>query len=257
VVVATVALVDEQGSCMNNGFAVRIQSSPDIVELGIMRSISKALTIHFSKHTRKFPKKVLVFRDGSSEGNFPSLDAEITGIRESFSDAWKEIFSGDLPSPPALSFVVCVNNHNVQIVPSKGAALSGNDARQRGRPANVPSGTCVNEVIMPFSEMNVGSDFLLTAQGGLKGTSKPVFYRPLLLDERAGLTRDVLQHIAFVLSFHYGTATKATRRLSVAQYSKRLAEQFLAFLPCKQPPLSIACLLFDRNYAKKCFAVDC
>lgn len=83
---------------------------------------------------------------------------------------------------------------------------------------------------MPFSEMSV-DDFLLTAQGGLKGTSKPVFYRPLV-NENPSLNRDVLESVVYGLSFYYGTATKAPRRLSVVQYSKRLAEQFLAYLPC-------------------------
>lgn len=262
VVAGTVVLVDESSSCMKNGFAVRKQSESDGVEPHVMRSITKVsllhgvvsgnpflflvnhcfpfpsfiqeLTIHFCEHSKTFPGRVLLFRDGLSKGNFPK--GEIESIRQAFSDAWEEVQHEEIaaPSPvfeqPKITYVACVNQHGLQIVPSGGNGVQAG----RGSSANVPSGTCVADpsLSLPLSTLSLDTDFLLTAQGGLKGTSKPVFYRELL-NENGSLTPEVLQSVVFGLSFHYGTATKATRRLSVAQYSKRLAEQFLAYLPCK------------------------
>lgn len=229
VVAATVALVDESGSCMSNGFKVDVQSNPDVVETQVMRSVFMVLTLLLVEHTKKFPKKVLLFRDGSSEGNFPALlENEVPGARQGLLDAWEtwhDESSATVFAPPKLTYVVCVNQHNVQIVPSGGNGV-GRSVK------NVPSGTCVNDVIVAFSNVDIGNDFLLTAQGGLKGTSKPVYYRVLIKEDDV-LTRDVLQAVVYGLSFNYGSATKATRRLSVTQYSKRLAEQFLSYLPCK------------------------
>ena len=118
VVAAAVSLVDELG-CMKHGFALRLQSSSDIVQSGVMQSIVKALTLHFWKHTTKFPRRVLVFRDGCSEGNFPSLNTEISSIRQALADVWEEMHIETTPpfEPPKLTYVVCVNQHNVQVVP--------------------------------------------------------------------------------------------------------------------------------------------
>lgn len=224
---------------MTNGFAVRVQSEPAVVEPSVMQSLMKTLTIHFCEHRNAFPQRVLVFRDGSSQGAFQKLERdEIPAMRRALSEAWNEVQkdapSSELYEEPKLSFVLCVNDHGVEIVPS-----NGNGVRQgRTGPENVPSGTCVSDVIMPFSGMKLetsgdSSDFFLTAQGGLKGTSKAVQYRVLLNENKATLTPEVLRSLVFGLSFAYGTATKATRRLSVAQYAKRMAEQFLSYLPCK------------------------
>jgi hypothetical protein len=234
VVVATVTLVDASGSCMSNAFSAKVQASPDVVEPRVMRSLFKVLTLHVCEHTKKFPKQALVFRDGSSEGNFPALEeVEISNVRRGLEDAWnerhKDVSSPPTFEPPKLTYVVCVNQHNVQVCPSRDNGV--------GRAVqNVPSGTCVTGVIMPNQETQIGvhsNDFLLTAQGGLKGTSKAVFYRTLVNENHAALTTEVLPTVVYGLSFNYGTATKATRRLSVTQYSKRLAEQFLSYLPCK------------------------
>ena len=91
---------------------------------------------------------------------------------------------------PKITFTVCVNDHNVRVVPDKSSD---------GRDKNVWSGTCIDREIMPLkwspsmspdkdkvvlyeSQDQAHKDFLLTAHGGLKGTSKPVFYR-VIVDE--------------------------------------------------------------------------
>lgn len=88
----------------------------------------KALSTQFWKHSAKFPREVLVFRDGCSEGSFPSLvDTEISGIRKALADVWKEMHIGtnllSVFEPPKLTYVVCVNQHNVQVVPVKGRCV--------------------------------------------------------------------------------------------------------------------------------------
>lgn len=73
--------------------------------------------------------------------------------------------------------------------------------------------------------------------GGLKGTSKPIYYR-VILNENAvwkpdahasPLSREILQMITYHMAFQYGTATKAVRSLPVLKYSSRLAEMGLGY----------------------------
>jgi hypothetical protein len=71
----------------------------------------------------------------------------------------------------------------------------------------------------PLTE-NVPSSFvlILKAPGGLKGTSKPVYYRVLLNDNLTikplgsdlgtPLTKFELEKMTYHMSFQYGTATK-------------------------------------------------
>jgi eukaryotic translation initiation factor 2C len=216
---------------LRNGFSVQLQSRPDVIEPRVFKEIIKTLTIHFCASGGEFPKRILVFRDGQSEGNFPEIRSdEIDNIPQALEDVWetvRDVVPGNqIFQSPKVSYVICLNQHNIQVVPS---------IASRAVNKNVPSGTCVDNVIMPFAKMGLAEDplsFLLTAQGGLKGTSKPVFYR-MLLNQNGSLTREVLESVVFGLSFQYPTATKATRRLSLAQYCKRLSEQLISYLPCK------------------------
>jgi hypothetical protein len=168
-------------------------------------------------HTGKWPKRVLVYRDGASDGSFGDiLSKEVGAIRRAFYEI-RSIADASFICPnhekcqkrgclfctPRITFVVAQNEHNIRVVPA--IPRRPPDAR---KPENVCSGTVVDTHIMGFrngmdlstdssretatplsdgSSLHVfsstrqdSSDFLLTAQGGLKGTSKPVYYRTLL-----------------------------------------------------------------------------
>ena len=151
VVVGSVALVDQSGSCLRNGFSVQLQSRPDVIEPLVFRIILKSLTIHFCASGGKFPKRILVFRDGQSEGNFPEIRSdEIDNIPRALEEVWetlKDIVPGKhVFQSPKVSYVICLNQHNIQVVPSSGS---------RAIKDNVPSGTCVDDVIMSFA--NIGT----------------------------------------------------------------------------------------------------
>ena len=84
-------------------------------------------------------------------------------------------------------------------------------------------------------------DHLLTAQGGMKGTSKPIYYRVLLNEnafwgphdgtgEVTPLTKENLELCTYHMSLKYPTATKATREIPAVKYAKRVANQVLSGL---------------------------
>uniref|UniRef100_A0A7S1ZRN1 Piwi domain-containing protein n=1 Tax=Trieres chinensis TaxID=1514140 RepID=A0A7S1ZRN1_TRICV len=83
-----------------------------------------------------------------------------------------------------------------------------------------------------------GRSFVLTAQGGLKGTSKPIVYTCLMNENlrysnasgATPLTKDKLEIATYHMSFQYGTATKAVRSIPVIYYSKRLAEMGMGYI---------------------------
>lgn len=168
---------------------------------------------------------------------------EVIGIKDAFKEAFK-----DKNKNVKITFVACMNQHNVVIVP-KDKVLKRNGKTIE----NVKSGTCVDAstFLLPLKNLSVedtednGSliigqeanqhSFFLTSQNGLKGTSKAVLYRTLLNDNPL-LDADTLQNITYSMSYQYGTATKAVRGVPVVYYSRRLAEQMIRFLPYLTEP---------------------
>ena len=156
------------------------------------------------------PSRVVVYRNGSSEGNFDHiLNSEVKALRKAFRDLRDTISESVTPCAnerncngngctfctPIITYIVALSQHNIRIVPAE--TKPGKNGLGI---LNVPSGTCLDDEVTPhldaenkatewpgantvkkgqiFEDRNSdGFDFLLTAHGGLKGTSKPIFYR--------------------------------------------------------------------------------
>lgn len=119
------------------------------------------------------PKRAVVFRNGFSE--FDYYLTEIDAIREGLNAELAPSF--EIP----ITYVLGVSQHSIRVVPT--------ETPQNHRHKNVHSGTCVDykfpmQVVEPVGrEPQQMVDFLLTAHGGLKGTSKPVLYRVVSVEQ--------------------------------------------------------------------------
>ena len=130
-----------------------------------------------------------------------------------------------------LAYLLCQSQHNIKMVPG--------DERNSVK-NNVHSGTILSGEqlqILSFTG-SYASSFLLTAHGGLKGTSKPVLYRTLLNENEmhrpssAGatqLTQEKLQRLIYHMSFQYTTATKVNFSLFPPFHCRRILN-FYRFL---------------------------
>lgn len=80
----------------------------------------------------------------------------------------------------------------------------------------------------------------MIAQGGLKGTSKPVKHIVHLNENEIptggfmGLTVQNLIQLSYQMCLKYPTATKAVRELPIIKYAKKAGNQVLPSLPCLQ-----------------------
>ena len=97
------------------------------------------------------------------------------------------------PDNVRVTFVIAQKDHNFRLAPCEERDSFKN---------NVPSGTIVEG--MSYGKVDGTFDFLLTPQGGLKGTSKPMLYR-VLLDENdsspSPLTKDLLCEMIYQMAF--------------------------------------------------------
>ena len=150
---------------------------------------NQTLFHQFLVHNNVFPLRLLVYRNGSSDGEFDSLqEREIAPMRAGLMEALKETNCDDIFMVP-ITYVVCQTQHSICVTPTM---------RNDNPSENVWSGTCVDDpVIMDYRDgqslatRNVdrnlpensklqlfedveehGYDFILTSHGGLKGTSK-------------------------------------------------------------------------------------
>ena len=162
---------------------------------------------------------------------------------------------------------MALSQHNIRMVPRKLEVFG-----KKSSPRNVVSGTCVDHTINAFWDSqglaivcpsedeqmmsqqpaspvqlfemvspNGGYDFLLTAHGGIKGTSKPIFYRVILNENVvwkpdahvSPLTKEIIQEMTYHMSYQYATATKAVRMVPVVYYSNKLANVAVGYIGCK------------------------
>ncbi|KAL7553376.1 hypothetical protein ACHAWF_016729 [Thalassiosira exigua] len=227
-----------------------------------MEDIIKFCWNLFCIENEETPERVVIYRDGTSD--FSQADSEIQSVRR----ALNQIEETNMKVP--ITCVICQSQHNIRMVPDWLVDISGNVFMVRGggdgRSGNVFSGTCLDHSILQldtkmtglsideeaqsniestsngkmqvFSEVdNSSDDFLLTAHGGLKGTSKPINYLIRLNENKiwgpAGatpLTKDNIKKCTYQMSFMYGTATKATREVPIIRYAKKLSNQLLSQL---------------------------
>lgn len=142
------------------------------------------------------PNRIVVFRDGVSEGQFDMV------LNEELVDLMKAIY--DDHYRPAITLVVAQKRHHTRLFPD-------------GGPGNVPPGTVVDTVIVHPSDF----DFYLCSHFGGLGTSKPTHYH-VLWDEN-GFNSDRLQKLIYNMCFTFARCTKPVSLVPPVYYADLVA----------------------------------
>lgn len=148
----------------------------------------------FHRRNGKYPKRVLIFRDGISEGQYAAAlgyehNAALTACQR-LQDGYR----------PLLLICVCAKRHSTRFF--------GQD-RDVDRSGNLPSGLVVDRTVThPYA-----FDFFLQAHAGRVGTARPTHYI-CLLDEIA-MTPDMLQHLVHSLCYAFSRCTKSVSLVPV------------------------------------------
>ncbi|KAH9006795.1 Piwi domain-containing protein [Lactarius hatsudake] len=152
-----------------------------------MESMSTYVLSQYKLNTGKYPKRILFYRDGVSEGQFATvIQDELPLIRS----ACKK-----LGFNPTITFIVVGKRHHVRFFP-------------RFKSESDRSGNCFAGTVVDSDIVNpVGYDFYLQSHGGLLGTSRPAHYNVLIDENR--FTADDLQSITYALCHVYARATRS------------------------------------------------
>ncbi|TRM60484.1 Piwi domain-containing protein [Schizophyllum amplum] len=134
----------------------------------------------------RFPSRILVYRDGVSEGQFKQVkELELPKLIE----ACKE-----LGIKPKITFIIVGKRHHIRMKPGP---------RDEDRTGNAPAGSIIDTDITHPVEF----DFYLQSHAGIKGTSRPAHYS-VLYDENT-FTADGLQQLTYTLCHVYARSTRS------------------------------------------------
>lgn len=156
----------------------------------------------YARLNRVWPNKIVIFRDGVSDGQFGMV------LDEELHDLEKAIYDGG-HYKPKITVVVAQKRHQTR--------LFLENQQDGGASGNVPPGTVVDTTIVhPFE-----FDFYLCSHYGGIGTSRPTHYY-VLRDENS-FTSDGIQKLIYHMCFTYARCTKPVSLVPPVYYADVVA----------------------------------
>jgi len=167
----------------------------------------------FRLRNRTLPTRVLVYRDGVSEGQFLTVVKEELPLIKA---AFRKFDTAQKAYEPALTIVICGKRHHTRFYPTEEAHA---DSSGNPRP-----GTVVDRGVTSIYHF----DFFLQAHGGLQGTTRPTHY--YVVHDEIGFKADELQLLTNAVSYMFARATKAVSLVSPAYYADLACERGRCYL---------------------------
>uniref|UniRef100_H2YUA1 Argonaute RISC catalytic component 2 n=1 Tax=Ciona savignyi TaxID=51511 RepID=H2YUA1_CIOSA len=182
---------------------VRVQQHREeiIRDLAVM---VRDLMVEFYKATHYKPVRVIMYRDGVSEGQFQQvLSTELRAIREACTML-------EVGYQPGITFIVVQKRHHTRL-------FCRNHEDRSGKSGNIPAGTTVDTGICHPTEF----DFYLCSHAGIQGTSRPSHYHVLWDDNN--FMADELQVLTYQLCHTYVRCTRSVSIPAPAYYAHLVA----------------------------------
>ncbi|KAH9474635.1 Protein argonaute PNH1 [Psilocybe cubensis] len=192
--------------------SMEIQESKKEMVTNLAKMVFERLTL-FRTRNKILPKRILVYRDGVSEGQFNTVvEEELPAIR--FACTKFDTTQG--PYRPLITVVICGKRHHTRFYPTEEA-----NADHNGNPR---AGTVVDRGVTSVYNF----DFFLQAHGGLQGTTRPTHY--YVVHDDIGFHADQLQILTNSVSYLFARATKAVSLVSPAYYADLACERGRCYL---------------------------
>lgn len=167
-----------------------------------MGPMVKEILQKFYSTSKQKPQRLLIYRDGISEGHsLQVLEAEVGAIK----DSCREL---EPTYEPLITFISCQKRHHTRIFPV------GHNADRSG---NCHAGTVVDsEIVHPEHY-----DFYILSHAGLQGTSRPTHYRVLMDENKIGV--DELQALTYNFAYLYTKCTRSISHPPCVRYADQIA----------------------------------
>lgn len=160
----------------------------------------KSACEHYYKVNNAYPEKLIIYRDGISDGQLSMVkEHEIPQIEKAFSML-------DANYKPLLAVIIVKKRGNTRFF-----------ARSRGGLMNPPCGSVIDSVVSRAEWF----DFYLISQCVTQGTVNPTHYN--VIHDTIGLKPDHYQRLSFKLTHMYYNWPGTIRVPSTCQYAHKLA----------------------------------
>jgi eukaryotic translation initiation factor 2C len=175
--------------------------------------IIERLKLWQKRNQGKLPTKIIVYRDGVSEGQYKIvLESELPAFEKAFGKLY-----GAKAKHPKISIVVVGKRHHTRFYPTK-------EEDTDGKTGNPQPGTIVDRGVTGEKLF----DFFLLAHQGLQGTSKPAHY--VVIKDDIKLGADQLQSLTHYLCYTFARATRSVSICPPAYYADLLCERGRSYL---------------------------
>ncbi|CAA7266206.1 unnamed protein product [Cyclocybe aegerita] len=192
--------------------SMEIQESKKEMVTNLAKMMWERLTL-FKTRNKVLPDRILVYRDGVSEGQFNTVvEEELPAMKLAF----RKFDTAQKPYTPKLTIVICGKRHHTRFYPT-----AEQDGDNNGNPR---PGTVVDRGVTAVYNF----DFFLQAHGGLQGTTRPTHY--YVVHDEINFKADELQTLTNAVSYMFARATKAVSLVSPAYYADLACERGRCYL---------------------------
>ncbi|KAL6709045.1 hypothetical protein ACN47E_002172 [Coniothyrium glycines] len=193
--------------------SMRTQKGRQEMVAALDEMIIERLQLWSKRNGGALPNKVIVYRDGVSEGQYRIvLEEEYPCFKKAFNKVY-----GAESKHPKMSIVIVGKRHGTRFYPTR-------EEDTDGRTGNPKPGTIVDRGVTGEKLF----DFFLLAHQGLQGTSKPAHYVVLKDDNYFGA--DQLQSLTHNLCYTFARATRSVSICPPAYYADLLCERGRSYL---------------------------
>ncbi|KAF2420279.1 Piwi-domain-containing protein [Tothia fuscella] len=193
---------------------LKVQTSRKEMVEGLTGLMKDRLEVFRAKN-KQLPKKIIVYRDGVSEGQFSLvLNTEFPSMAAAFTQLY-----GDVSKHPKVSIIIVGKRHHTRFYPT-----NQKDADQKSW--NTLPGTVVDRHITGYGDKLW--DFYLQPHKALQGTARCSHY--IVIKNEIGFSAGDLEKMTHTMCYGYHRATKAVSICTPAYYADLVAERGRAYL---------------------------
>ncbi|KAL0103055.1 hypothetical protein PUN28_018391 [Cardiocondyla obscurior] len=202
------------GSAFRYTPTLRLQPPKEEMILDLQNIVELHLRT-YRQQTKNYPKRIIYFRDGVSEGQLPQvMYFEINAIKNAIKSIGQSI---------EVTSLVVQKRHHVRFFPH-----SYEDRGVDRRTKNVQAGTIVDTNITHPEHI----DFYLVSHASIQGTARPTKYRCII--NESNFTEDQLEQMTYYLCHIYARCARSVSYPAPTYYAHLAAYRGRAYIQGKR-----------------------
>lgn len=199
--------------------SIRTQTGKQEMVDALEEMMIERLKLWQKRNQQRLPTKIVVYRDGVSEGQYQTvLQVELPCLVKAFDKLY-----GAKAKHPKIAIIIVGKRHHTRFYPTKVEDADYNPQREKGSWNPLP-GTVVDRGITN----KILREFYLQAHQGLQGTARPAHY--VVIKDDISFEADQMEQFTHHLCYLFNRATKAVSICPPAYYADLLCERGRSYL---------------------------